>query len=193
MANAKGSGKQNKLTQPAKVVAQARSEANAISSQDLRQRAQKAVAMPAAAVRAAMASAAKNAVPAVRVAYDVLSRLLSFVETGHALDQAFLKTIKGAIDTAIAGDTITMRNIGKVFNQIAILNEVVVRVVSYNRTYADVARSVDQPAKTVTKAQTKTLLAQQILVSKQLVKTNQKHLLFLRISLRSLTLYVLSY
>lgn len=175
MSNAKGSGKDNKLTQPAKVVAQARSEANAISSQDLRQRAQKAVAMPASAVRAAMASAAKNAVPAVRVAYDVLSRLLSFVETGHALDQAFLKTIKGALDTAHAGDTITKKNITKVFNQIALLNETVIRVVSYKRTYTEVARPVDQPAKTLTKAPRQdTARAADVrtkVISKNIVKT----------------------
>lgn len=152
MSNAKGSGKDNKLTQPAKVVAQARSETNAISSQDLRQRAQKAVAMPAAAVRAAMASAAKNAVPSVRVAYDVLSRLLSFVETGHAVDHTFLKAIKRGIDTAHAGDAITKRTIGKAFADIARLNEVVTRVVSYKRTYADIARSTDLPAKSLTKA-----------------------------------------
>ena len=152
MSNAKGSGKDNKLTQPAKVVAQTRSEANAISSQDLRQRAQKAVAMPASAVRAAMASAARGAVPAVRVAYDVLSRLLSFVETGHALDHSTLQVIKGKLDTASAGDVITKKTIGKFFDQITNLNDVVTRVVSYKRTYTEVARSTDLPAKTLTKA-----------------------------------------
>lgn len=152
MSNAKGSGKDNKLTQPAKVVAQTRSEANAVSSQDLRQRAQRAVAMPAAAVRAAMASAAKGAVPAVRVAYDVLSRLLSFVETGHAVDRALLKTIKGALDTAMAGDALTQKTISKALNDIALMNEVVTRVISYNRTYTEAPQAADQPAKTLTKA-----------------------------------------
>ena len=175
MSNAKGSGKDNKLTQPAKVVAQARSEANAISSQDLRQRAQKAVAMPASAVRAAMASAAKNAVPAVRVAYDVLSRLLSFVETGHALDQAFLKTIKGALDTAHAGDAITKKTIGKAFADIARLNEVVTRIVSYKRTYTEAPKAADQPAKTLTKAPRQdTAKAADVrtkVISKNIVKT----------------------
>jgi hypothetical protein len=152
MSNAKGSGKDNKLTQPAKVVAQPRTEANAVSSQDLRQKAQRAVAMPAAAVRAAMASAAKGAVPAVRVAYDVLSRLLSFVETGHAVDRALLKTIKGALDTAMAGDALTKKTISKALNDITLMNEVVTRVISYNRTYTEVVRSTDQPAKSLTKA-----------------------------------------
>jgi hypothetical protein len=151
MSNAKGSGKDNKLTQPQKVTAQSRSETNAISTQDYRTIVQKAVAMPAAAVRAAMASTIAGAA-AARVAYDVLSRLLNFVETGVVLDQALIKTTKAALQTAHASDTILYRNISKVIAQITTLNDVLTRVVSYNRTYTEVARSTDLPAKTLTKA-----------------------------------------
>ena len=151
MSNAKGSGKDNKLTQPQKVTAQTRSEANAVSTQNYRTIVQKAVAMPASAVRAAMASTIAGAA-AARVAYDVLSRLLNLVESGVVLDQALLKTTKAALQTAHAGDTILYRNIGKVIAQITTLNDVLTRIVSYKRTYTEVARSTDLPAKTLTKA-----------------------------------------
>jgi hypothetical protein len=151
MSNAKGSGKDNKLTQPQKVTAQTRSEANAVSTQNYRTLVQKAVAMPASAVRAAMASTIAGAA-AARVAYDVLSRLLNLVETGVVLDKALLKTTKAALQTAHAGDTILYRNIGKVIAQITTLNDVLTRIVSYKRTYTEVARSTDLPAKTLTKA-----------------------------------------
>jgi hypothetical protein len=149
MSNAKGTGIGKASNQVTKVTATSRSEANAVA-QDLRRSVQKAVAMPAAAVRAAMAQNLSGAV-AAKVAYDVLSRFLSLIESGVAIDKAMLKTTKAAIDTAHSSDGILYKKVTKAFNDISHLNDVLVRVVSYNRTFAEATHSVDQPAKKLSK------------------------------------------
>jgi hypothetical protein len=152
MSNAKGSDKSNKISStPNKVTATSRSEAKGLSSQNLRQTVQKAVAMPAAAVRAAMANARVGA-GAVRVAYDIVNRLLTLVETGIVIDSATLKATKAAIDTVHIGDSITAITLGKAYNDLCTLNEVLIRVVQYHRTYTDTIASFDQSAKTISKA-----------------------------------------
>lgn len=152
MSNAKGSDKSNKISStPNKVTATSRSEAKSASSQNLRQTVQKAVAMPAAAVRAAMASARTGAA-AARVAYDVLSRLLTLVESGVVIDAKTLQLTKSAIDTVGITDDVSIVNLGKFHAQIVTLNDVLTRIVSYYRTYNDTAVSQDQPAKTISKA-----------------------------------------
>lgn len=155
MSNAKGSDNKSKITQPVKVVAQSRSEANAAASQDLRNKVQKLVAMPASAVRAAMTSTIAGAASA-KVAYDVLNRFLSMLETGHAIDQALLKQTKGKFDTLHVGDSIVYRSIGKTLAQITHLNDVLTRIVSYHRTYVETPRATDTKASTLSKPKTET-------------------------------------
>ena len=151
MSNAKDTKSNSTISQPKKVTAVSRSEVNASQSQDLRNKVNKLVAMPADAVRAALAKSNITAVSA-KVAYDVISRFLSLLETGTVIDKATLQTTKAAIDRAHAGDAITLFNIGKAFAQVTHLNDVLTRIVSYHRTYADSTHSSDQPAKTLTKA-----------------------------------------
>jgi len=152
MSNAKGSDKNNKISStPNKVTASSRSETKSISTENLRQTVQKAVAMPAAAVRAAMASARTGAA-AVRVAYDVLSRLLTLVESGVVIDAKTLQLTKAAIDAVGITDDVSIVNLGKFHAQIVTLNDVLTRVVSFYRSYNDTTISQDQPAKTISKA-----------------------------------------
>jgi hypothetical protein len=133
MPSAKGSNNNNKLNQPVKVKASSLSENKAISAQDIRNQVKRVVAMPAEAVRAAMAQAVVGAAK-LSVVYDALSHILSLIESGHAVDKAILKTTKAAIQTAHASDAISTKRLGKVYQQIVTLNETVVRVVSYHKT-----------------------------------------------------------
>jgi hypothetical protein len=151
MSNAKGSDDKNKLNQPTKVTATTRSEAKAAAIVNVRQHVQKAMATPTSSVRAAMAQI-KTGAQAAKVAYDVLSRFLSLIETGVAIDAATLLATKAAIDTLNLSDHITQKQMGKVLDQITHLNDVLVRVVSYHRTYTDVAHSADLAAKKLTKS-----------------------------------------
>ena len=151
MSNAKGSDKSNKISStPTKVTATSQSEAKAVSTQ-FTQAVKKLVVAPAAAVRASMANVPVGAV-AARVAYDVLSRFLTLIESGVVVDSKTLQLTKSAIDSAGITDDISIVNLGKVHAQIIVLNDVLTRIVSYYRTYADVAASQDQLAKTISKA-----------------------------------------
>lgn len=149
MSSAHGSDNNNTNgNQPKKVTASSRSEIKAVGNQDLKQLVRKAVAMPAAAVRAAMTTPT-TAVAAARVGYDVISRLLSLLESGVAIDQAALKLTKTAIDTAGITDNGTLLAFNKALNHITVLNDVLTRIVSFHRTYQDSIASIDAPAKTL--------------------------------------------
>ena len=149
MSGAHGSDNNNKNgNQPKKVTASSRSEIKAVGNQDLKQLIRKAVAMPAAAVRAAMVTPT-TAAAAVRVGYDVVSRLLSLLESGVAIDQAALKLTKNALDTAGITDDGALLSFNKALNHITVLNDVLTRIVSFHRTYEDSIASIDAPAKTL--------------------------------------------
>ena len=121
MSNAKGSDKSNKISStPTKVTATSQSEAKAVSTQ-FTQAVKKLVVAPAAAVRASMANVPVGAV-AARVAYDVLSRFLTLIESGVVVDSKTLQLTKSAIDSAGITDDISIVNLGKVHAQIIVLN-----------------------------------------------------------------------
>ena len=151
MSNAKGSDKSNKISStPAKVTATSQSEAKAVSTQ-FTQAVKKLVVTPAAAVRAAMANTTVGAA-AARVAYDVLSRFLTLIESGVVVDAKTLQLTKSAIDTVGITDDVSIVNLGKFHAQVVTLNDVLTRIVSYYRTYSDTTISQDLPSKTVSKA-----------------------------------------
>jgi len=155
MPSAKGSNNNDKLNQPVKVKASSLSENKAISAQDIRNQVKKVVAMPAEAVRAAMAQAVVGAAK-LSVVYDALSHILSLIESGHAVDKATLKTTKAAIQTAHASDAISTKRLGKVYQQIVTLNETVVRVVSYHKTKNDTLSLSDTRTKLIGKVKSDT-------------------------------------
>ena len=155
MPSAKGSNNNNKLNQPVKVKASSLSENKAISAQDIRNQVKRVVAMPAEAVRAAMAQAVVGAAK-LSVVYDALSHILSLIESGHAVDKAILKTTKAAIQTAHASDAISTKRLGKVYQQIVTLNETVVRVVSYHKTKNEALSLSDTRTKLIGKVKSDT-------------------------------------
>jgi hypothetical protein len=155
MPSAKGSNNNNKLNQPVKVKASSLSENKAISAQDIRNQVKRVVAMPAEAVRAAMAQAVVGAAK-LSVVYDALSHILSLIESGHAVDRATLKTTKAAIQTAHASDAISTKRLGKVYQQIVTLNETVVRVVSYHKTKNETLSLSDTRTKLIGKVKSDT-------------------------------------